>query len=123
MIKIVQISAIQLSSGTPPVQYGKVFCLLEDGTLAAYDVAKDEWTMMPMPSDYDTRAIGVVADTRIPHGLELIHNVQTKMWSWRKKGTNETGDVFDGKEDAINDAKQRAVIESTEQPELEQFLA
>jgi hypothetical protein len=105
MIRIVQISAV--------AQH--VFCLLEDGTLSTYDVAKDEWNLVHMPFDYDTRAIGVVADTRVPAEVELIHNAQTQMWSWRMKDDPEvTGDVFDGKEEAIRDAKQRRVIKSTE---------
>ena len=60
-----------------------------------------------------------MADTRMPNEAELIHNVQTKMWSWRKKGKpDETGEVFSNKEEAIRDAKQRHVIESTEPLDL-----
>jgi hypothetical protein len=115
MMKIMQIAVMQVTAGQPPSD-GRIFCLLEDGSLAKYDVFSDTWEAIPMPPDYDTRQVGVVSDTRMPKELELIHNAQTQMWSWRNKETNETGEVFDSKKDAINDAKQRLVVQSVETP-------
>jgi hypothetical protein len=122
MTRIVQIAAVVIPVGSPPVQTGALFCLMEDGRIARYNMSADKWDPITMPPGFDKGHVGVIATTRLPNGLELVSNNRTKTWTWRKVGSEavpppaiegEVGEVFDSKDDAINDAKQRLVIEST----------
>jgi hypothetical protein len=103
----------------------RMFCLLEDGTVIKYDAARNEWSDIQMPAGFEKGHVDAIATTRLPTGFELVKNNRTQTWTWRKLGSNavpppaiegEVGEVFDNREDAINDAKQRYLLKATETP-------
>jgi hypothetical protein len=125
MTRIIQISAVVIPVGTPPVQTGALFCLTEDGRIARYNMTQDKWDQIGMPPGFDKEHVGAIATTRLPKGFELIKNNRTQTWTWRAVGSDavpppaiegEVGELFDSKDDAINDAKQRYLLKATETP-------
>jgi hypothetical protein len=125
MIRIVQISAVALqAAGQSGEDLMRVFCLMEDGKMAMYDVLIDTWTPIVMPEGYDQEYVGAISTTMLPAGFELVRNNRTKTWTWRKIGSQaipppsiegEVGEIFDSKDDAVNDAKQRHMLKVIEQ--------
>lgn len=104
-----------------------VFGLLEDGSLARYNDVTGVWTYPVIPYDLSKGHARVISTTKLPSGFELIHNVYTQLWSWRRVGSTvvpppaiegEVGDVFNTDEEAINDAKQRHILQNIKNPTL-----
>lgn len=108
---------VTLSTGAAqPAPGALVFCLLEDGALAKYNDMSGAWAYATMPADMCKGYARVISDARMPNGFELIHNVYTQLWSWRKVGSakvpppaidGEVGGVFHAEIEAIEDIKQR----------------